>query len=429
MMSTIWTAVLEFWHVLSEMAPYLLLGFLVAGWLSVLIPAKTVEKHLGTGGLGPVLKASLIGIPLPLCSCGVIPVAASLRKHGASRGATTAFLMSTPQTGVDSILVTFSLLGPAFAILRPVLALLSGVVGGLTVHWLGNGAEGSAAAREKCNDACCSAGRTQPKWIEAFRHGFITLPRDLARALLLGLTLAGAIAVAVPDDFFSASSGGGLLTMILMLGIGIPVYICATASVPIAAALMIKGLSPGTALVFLVAGSAINAATITAMWKMLGRRAAIIHVIVVAITALASGLLLDHLFTIQPLWFFPSEMEMLPHSIKIFSAVILLGVLGMTFVPQSKGRAGTSRSRQEGERIAFTVRGMSCQHCVQAVQRALLACSGVDAVDVSLEQGRTEVRGSGLDGPTLRRAVEKLGYTIAESNDPQTAGKGDPSSC
>jgi hypothetical protein len=429
MTSILWTAVHEFWHVLSEMAPYLLLGFLVAGWLSVLIPAKIVEKHLGKGGLGPVLKASLIGIPLPLCSCGVIPVAASLRKHGASRGATTAFLMSTPQTGVDSILVTFSLLGPAFAILRPVLALISGVVGGLTVHWLGNSAGATVAGKEKSEDACCSTGPTQPKWIEAFRHGFVTLPRDLAKALLLGLGIAGAIAVALPEDFFSAVPGGGVLTMILMLGVGIPVYICATASVPIAAALIIKGLSPGAALVFLVAGSAINAATITAMWKMLGRRATTIHVIVVAITALSSGLLLDHLFTIEPRWFAPSEMEMLPGVFKDLCAVILLGVLGMTFVPLSKDRADGSKVRRGGEQIEFSIRGMSCEHCVQAVRTALLACSGVDAVEVSLEEGRTEVRGSGLDGNTLRRTVEQLGYTIAESNDPQIAGKGDPSSC
>ncbi len=174
----------EAWGVLGEMAPYLLFGFAMAGILSVFIPPETVERQLGKRSLWSVFKATVFGIPLPLCSCSVIPVAASLRKHGATRGATAAFLLSTPQTGVDSIMVTLGLLGPVVAIFRPIVALIAGLAGGSLVAMAdSHGADGSGEV-EACEDACCASADTQSKPVRAFRYAFITLPEDIGKALL-----------------------------------------------------------------------------------------------------------------------------------------------------------------------------------------------------------------------------------------------------
>ena len=168
------------WLVVVEMAPYLLFGFALAGLMSIWISPEWTERHLGGKGLGPVVKATLLGIPLPLCSCSVIPVVASMRRHGASRAAATSFLLSTPQTGVDSIAVTYALLGPIFAVFRPIAAVISGVMGGAPVLVFGRANSEEADVPPACTDACCSGDRAAPAWLRAARHGFVTLPRDLA---------------------------------------------------------------------------------------------------------------------------------------------------------------------------------------------------------------------------------------------------------
>ena len=189
----------ESWAVLGEMAPYLLFGFLMAGVLSVCISPEFVERHLGGRGFGPVVKAALFGVPLPLCSCGVIPVAASFRRHGASRAATTSFLLSTPQTGVDSIAITYALLGAAFAIYRPIIALATGLLGGLLVMLFGRSKRNGGPADDQppeCHDSCCSEEGPKRNIVwRALEHGFITLPRDIGWPLLIGVVFAGAIGV------------------------------------------------------------------------------------------------------------------------------------------------------------------------------------------------------------------------------------------
>jgi hypothetical protein len=293
----------DFWVTMTEMSPYLLFGFLVAGILSVFISANFVERHLGSKGrwgLGPVIKASLFGVPLPLCSCGVIPVAMSLRKHGASRGASISFLLSTPQTGVDSLFVTYSLLGPIFAIIRPLIAFITGIIGGVAVHGFAEGfkddqtAEKEPAA-EQCQDPCCK-DKKAAKLPRIFKHGFVTLPRDIGKPMLAGLIVAALIAALVPDDFFAEKIGTGFGAMVLMLFLGIPVYVCATASVPVAAVLIAKGLSPGAAMVFLMTGPATNAAAFATIWKIMGSRTAVIYLLTVIFCALGSGLALDAIF-------------------------------------------------------------------------------------------------------------------------------------
>lgn len=278
------------WQTLTAMAPYLLFGFFMAGMLSMFISPSLVEAHLGGRGIWPIMKASLLGIPLPLCSCSVIPVAASLRRHGAGHGATSAFLISTPQTGVDSIMATVSLLGPVFAVFRTLCAFVSGVVGGGIVD-LSSPAE--TAQPESCSETCCAGNREGRRFVRAMQHGFGTLVNDVSGPLLAGLVIAGLIAAFVPEQFFMDHVGEGLPAMLLMLALGIPIYVCATASIPIAAAMMLKGVSPGAALVFLMTGPATNAAAITTIWRMFGTRAGIAFLLSVALTALGSGLLMD----------------------------------------------------------------------------------------------------------------------------------------
>lgn len=312
------------------MAPYLLFGFAVAGLLSVLISPDTVEKHLGGNTFGSVLRAALFGVPLPLCSCSVIPVTLTLRRHGASRGASTAFLLSTPQTGVDSILVTYALLGPVMAIYRPLTALMTGVFGGTLTNVLTRHEPDTPPAPEVAC-ACCKNGvHTKPAnpVIRALHHGFVTLPSDAGASMLVGLLIAGVIAALVPDTLFAGALGSGIIGMLAMMLFGIPVYVCATASVPIAAALILKGVSPGVALVFLMTGPATNAAGIAAVWKMMGHRTALIYLATVAGTALLAGLLLDLILKVTPLSITPPcHTEHANPLLPSLFAVILIVVL------------------------------------------------------------------------------------------------------
>ncbi len=320
--------IVDFWGTVAEMSPYLLFGFFMAGLLSVLVSQKLVERHLGGRGIWPLLKASLFGIPLPLCSCSVIPVSMSLRKHGASKGATVSFLLSTPQTGVDSIFVTWSLLGPVFTVFRPVVALVTGLIGGILVDVFDRGAK-NEESQPGCSDECCTgekkiAGRI----VSGLKHGFVTLPRDIGKAMLVGLVIAAVITAVVPDDFFADKLlGTGIFAMVVMMLVGIPVYVCATASVPIAAALIAKGLTPGAALVFLITGPATNAAGLTTIWKVLGWRTAIAYLFAVVVCALGAGLLLDGIFP-QLSISVQSHVHQMGHSILgNISAIALLAVL------------------------------------------------------------------------------------------------------
>jgi uncharacterized membrane protein YraQ (UPF0718 family) len=326
------TAILtDVWRVLLEMSPFLLFGFFFAGLLAVLVSPEGVERQLGGSGLWPVVKATLFGIPLPLCSCSVIPVTASLRRHGASRGASTAFLLSAPQTGVDSILVTYSLLGSLFAVFRPLAALLAGILGGSLVTAAESGEERDRTLAQPCEEECCALSGDHGRGYRAVRFGFVTLPKDIGKPLLIGILVAGFISSLIPEDFFSGIIGTGFGAMVVMMLLGIPVYVCATASIPVAAALIAKGVSPGAALVFLTTGAATNTATIATAWKMMGGRTALIYLATVVVTAFASGMALDYLFRVSGAPATPPSTWMMPGFIKIGAAVALLVILAYAF--------------------------------------------------------------------------------------------------
>ena len=403
---------LETWDILGDMAPYLLFGFGVAGVLSVVLSPETVEKHLGGRGLWPVVKATLFGIPLPLCSCGVIPVSASLRRHGATRGATTAFLLSTPQTGVDSIFVTLGLLGPLFAIFRPIAALVAGIVGGAVV---------TAADKESledagdngCQEACCTGKGEGGPVYRAAHYAFVTLPADIGKPLIIGLLAVGLISAFVPDDFFAGTVGTGLGAMLAMMILGLPMYVCATASVPVAVALIAKGVTPGAAFVFLMTGPATNAAAIATIWKVMGHRTAVIYLATVMLTALGAGLTLDYLFVVTASPAAPSMAGMLPEFIKTGSAIALIAMLANAVLRPHNHESHEPHSVETYEEVVvLAITGMTCSHCASGVERALLACGGVGSVEVELTAGQARVYGSGLDPEEQIRTVEGLGHSV-----------------
>jgi len=402
-------------RITGEMAPYLLFGFLVAGLLAVLISPELVERHLGGRGFGPVFKAAVFGVPLPLCSCGVIPVAASLRRHGAGKGATTSFLLSTPQTGVDSVLVTFSLLGPVFAIFRPLAAFITGIAGGTVVNLFESDGEAGRDGAQECDCQSCSTVNDKGgRLARALRYGFVSLPRDIAKPLLFGLVIAGTISAVVPEGYFSDVFGTGILSMLAMMVVGIPLYVCATASVPIAASLIVAGISPGAALVFLMTGPATNAATVATVWKILGRRTAVVYLVTVALSALAAGALINHLIPAGAASEMFTAPWMLPGWFTTTAALVLLAVLARALFSSSHVAHGEAdgSSPDTGPSTRFHVTGMTCTHCANAVRRALVECPGVSRAEVSLAAGEAVVTGESLDFAALRAAVTAVGYDL-----------------
>ncbi len=404
------------WLVTAQMAPWLLLGFLVAGLLSVYVSARWLERHLGGGGHAPVWKAAIFGVPLPLCSCGVIPVAASLRRHGASPAATTSFLISTPQTGVDSIAVTGALMGPFFAVFRPLAALVTGVLGGSMVQATQSAAE-MKAAPPAGSGPDLRGGRLRA----ALSYGFEALPRDIGTALIIGLLLAALISAVVPAGSLGGLLGGGVLPVLVMIVVGIPLYVCATGSVPLAAGFIHAGVSPGAALAFLIAGPATNAATVTTLLKVLGRKTTIIYLATVGLSAFGAGLLLDALaggFDLRvPMLHTGHDHESIGWLDHFWAGALVLVML-WAYRPRRRATAGCGcddtpvdpLEEIAMQTVDLKVEGMNCSHCTASVERTLREQPGVREVEVSLGDGTARVTGDALDAAALAGAVSTLGY-------------------
>jgi hypothetical protein len=324
----------EFWHILTEMSPYLLFGFLVSGIISTFIPSDLIEKHLGKPGFLSVIKAAFLGIPLLLCSCGVLPIAASLKKNGATDGATSSFLMTTPKTGIDSILISYALLGPIYAIYMPIAALISGILSGVLIDIFGTNKKSipDSIGNHTNSDDCCSSKRIQNRLLHILKYGFYQIPKEIWKPLLIGLILSGIISALLPADFFAKTIGSGIGTMFILMLASIPLYVCASGSIPVVASLILKGISPGTALVFLMVGPATNITTISVVWKLMGKKTAIIYILSVACTAILAGLTLDYFFEIAIKSDITMGRHLLPHYIHSFSAVILLLILSFQFI-------------------------------------------------------------------------------------------------
>ena len=343
------------WHLLQDAAPYILFGILVGGLLQVFLSPASIARHLGQGRFSSVFKAALLGIPLPLCSCGVLPAAASIKRHGANNGATTAFLISTPESGIDSMAVSYALLDPIMTVARPLSALLTALAAGISVNLLQPPEPRLVMADLSCTvDGCCDGSDCPPekhashhtmteKLTAGMRYAFGELWGDLAGWFFAGLLLAGAISALVPDNLVTGYLSGGLSAMLFMLAVGIPLYICATASTPIAAALIMKGISPGAALVFLLAGPATNMATLTVLVNLLGKKATAIYLTAIAAGAVLSGLAVDGIYALlatQARAVVGQAGEIMPYSVRLGTALLLLALSAKPLLQKITARFG-----------------------------------------------------------------------------------------
>lgn len=434
--------------IVLEMSPYLLLGFLMAGFLHVFIPRGWFARYLSGNTLRSVFNAAVLGIPLPLCSCGVIPTAMSLRREGASKAAVVSFLIATPQTGVDSIFATFSLMGLPFAIIRPIVALATAIFGGSLVNFcessIVDSPVGEMVSTHKQNNETKLPFFVRLK--EALRFAFVEMMEDIGKWLVVGLIIAGLITALVPDTWFAAFRDNSLMSMLLVLVISVPMYVCATGSIPIAVALMMKGLTPGAALVLLMAGPAVNVASMLVINKVLGRKTLYVYLWSIILGSLAFGFAID---TLLPYEWFKSSAGMCAccHSTpSLFSwlctfllIILLLNVLCKRLMGKETCSCGcghdegssceshhfgaqhntchegccscTSESTCQRETHVFAVGGMHCNHCRSNVEQALQSLEGVESVSVDLHAAKAEVCGSHLDDNVLIQAVTSIGFT------------------
>lgn len=326
--------------ILMESSIYILFGFFVAGLIYIFVSAEKIAKYLGRGKIRSVIYASFWGIPIPLCSCGVLPTAISLKKQGANNGATIAFLISTPESGVDSIAITYALLDPIMTIARPISAFITATTAGILENISGSMHESDVnLTQDTCKiDGCCSGDNCSEddhkghhsfleKIWAGLKYAFIDLIGDIAKWLIIGIIIAGLISYLIPADFVTEYLGGGIQSLIIMLIIGIPLYICATASTPIAAALVLKGMSPGAALVFLLAGPATNTAAIPVVTKFLGKKATGIYLATIAVMSVILGLTLDYVYLalgIKASALSGQVKEIFPEPVQIVASLFLI---------------------------------------------------------------------------------------------------------
>ena len=427
-------------HLINEMSPFLLLGFLLAGLMHAFIPGQIYSRYLAKPTFSSVLYSALFGIPLPLCSCGVIPTAMSLRKEGASKGAVASFLIATPQTGVDSIIATYSLMGLPFAIARPIIAFVTALFGGQMVNMADKDPspalprEGEESQHNKPVEAGCECGHNHEhsheheqsfigKIKEALSYAFLEMMEDIGKWLMIGLIVAGLITVLVPDSFFEVFKDNSLASMLLVLAFAIPMYLCATGSIPIAVALMLKGLTPGSALVLLMAGPACNMASILVINKVMGRKTLITYLASIIAGAVGFGLAIDHLLPRE--WFIPTiapSAECCHEETSLFSW-ICTGVLMLLLINacwhhyhgghhhchcHDKESCDTTTKNHDME---ITIKGMNCNHCRANAEKAILSCDGVTSASVDLASGKAQINGN-ADLNEIRSAVEVLGFSV-----------------
>lgn len=392
------------WDVLVQLAPWMLLGTVIAGLVHVLLPPGFIHRRLQ--GPGGVLKAVGIGVPLPLCSCGVIPAGIGLKKDGASDGACIGFLISTPQTGVDSILVSGSFLGWPFALFKVVVAAVTGIAGGWLVDALaghGNGETETLAAGGPAN--------RRRGVRELVAHG-LDIIRSVWLWLAFGILASAAINVFVPPEFLSGLGSLGILPSALAaLAISIPLYVCATASVPIAAALVAGGLPTGAALVFLIAGPATNVATMGAVYRRFGGRVLAVYLGTIIAGSVLGAVAFEALLSgTVPQAAAAHEHHMHPWWARA-SGLVLLGLSAWFAAADARNwwrrRAAGIAAPQPEFRVA--VHGMRCANCVAHVERALQKLAGVESCAVRLEPGEAVIRGE-VDEARVRQTIRDAGY-------------------
>ncbi len=408
----------EFWVLTKEMAPWLLLGFLIAGILKVYFPAQKIDQHLGRNNFKSVFKAAFLGVPMPLCSCGVIPTGVGFYKSGASAGATNSFMISTPQTGVDSILATQALMGWPLALLRPFIAFATGIFGGILTNFFDIKNPNQLVEQEleaTCSDECCTTKKEEAKTKleKALHFAFIEMVQDIGKWLLIGLGLAALVSVLVPDTFFEQYIGRGFLELVIILMASIPLYVCATGSIPLASSLILKGISPGAAIVFLMAGPATNMATLAVIKKAIGTKFMWIYLVSIIAGALFFGMIINwifpHDFLIQFVTKSP-EHSMAGNMISTLLGVILLGIIlyALFLVPFFNSK---EKHKIKNHMQTILVEGMMCNHCKNNVENNVAKQEGVKHVSVDLETKEVQIEGK-INLQHIKEVINNLGYKV-----------------
>lgn len=332
----------ESWSLLLDSSVYILFGILIAGLLKVFLNPETIARHLGSGRFSSVIKAALLGVPLPLCSCGVLPAAVALKKQGATKGATTAFLISTPESGVDSIAISYALLDPIMTVIRPVAALVTAIIAGCvenSIEWPQHQPPPDSSCRKSGNtgdsnapDSPAEFSRHDNRWTKvkkSLRYAIIDVWGDIAVWFFGGLLIAGLIMTLIPEELMIKWLNGGFSSMLIMLAVGIPLYICATASTPVAAALILKGVSPGAALVFLLVGPATNITSLSVLISILGKKSTFRYLLILSCSAVLFGLGVDQLYQIagiSPRAIIGEASEVVPYGLKLGGACLLIAL-------------------------------------------------------------------------------------------------------
>ena len=476
----------QFVTLFSEMAPFLLLGFLLAGILHVWVPNHLYVPKISKPNFKSVLWSALFGVPLPICSCGVIPTSIALRREGASKGASVSFLISTPATGVDSILATYSLLGGPFAVLRPVAAFVTAMLGGVFTNLLTKGEsdtgvkvvehdhhDGDCECEQHEHDGCCQCGHCECElsvdsepvkrsFVEKLRataeYGFVNMIGDVSKWLVIGLLLGALIAAFVPDDFFLFLHEYPLLCMVVVLVLAMPMYTCATGSIPLALALVEKGITPGAALVLLMAGPATSIASMLVVGKAFGKRTLVAYLVSIAFGAMFFGFIVDTFLMDTFL------SSMLPHAsaechghgaVGVFdyvcAVVLALFMIYAKFAHKGCGCHGGccececehdhecgEHHHHEGEChchdhehshehdheacvAVYRVEGMTCSHCKACVEKAARLLDGVVSAEADVASKELRVKWhdeDDVDESALKKAIEDAGFEFAGRTEP-----------
>jgi uncharacterized membrane protein YraQ (UPF0718 family)/copper chaperone CopZ len=385
------------WQVWLQLSPWLLLGAAAAGMLHVLLPRDFARRQFR--GLRGVAKAVALGVPLPLCSCGVIPAGLGLKKDGASDGAAIGFLISTPQTGVDSLLVSASFLGWPFTIFKCISALVMGVAGGAATEALHTDADGIARLEEA----------TAPQSTAGFFEHVIDVIRPIWKWIIFGVVASAAITVWIPPGAIAGwSDVHPALAGLAALTIALPLYVCATASVPIAAALIAQGMPTGAALVFLMAGPATNIATIGAVKRAFGGRVLAVYLATVVIGSVGLAYVYDAFVPFEALGSMTHEHG---HPWWAWASALVLGGLFLYFVFDDLRGLWRHRTASSAEAVTLEVDGLTCNNCVRKLERALNSTDGVSSATVTLDPQRATVEGS-IPVADLEAVVRATGYAV-----------------
>jgi len=406
----------EMWSLCVDMAPYILLGMLASGIISVFINSDMIFKHIGPKNFISTLKSTLFGVPLPLCSCGVIPVAATLRESGASKGSTVSFLVSTPQTGVDSVLLTYGMLGPVFALFRPIAAFASGILSGVVIN---NFDEDEHHHTRKEDLEKNNQLQFKDRIISGVKYGFISLPADIVVPLFKGLLVAAAISVFLPPDYIANHFASNIyMQFFTMLVISIPFYVCATASIPVAVALMAKGISPGAAFIFLMAGPATNASSIAVIKKILGTKTLYFYLALISFSAIFFGFILDFFFKASSLKI-PNMFHHHNHGsgLDTLLGFIFVLILINAYLLRFKQNKHVTSSNDDRADESFSqkqiiVEGMTCGHCKESVESVVNAFESVKQASVDLISGKVLIEGVDIEIEEIKEKIISRGFSV-----------------